>query len=680
MAMASVKLFEESGPFSTYYKGIKKQVSGDKLKNFVTLGKAEEQIKFLLDLQGVLDIKVEAAPSIKNLEKALSFKEEGNDHFRRNMFREAIQAYTKAIQYCPVDEGKPEDPKNRDYSIFFANRSAAMDGAGLYAACIHDIDVSLKFGYPKELWYKIYKRKGHAGVKLRQYLIAKDALEFALKNVGKSDIKKEKDRDNYRMRIRKQMTVFNVCKQLYNCEKFERSSTTVSGTEDRNTTISLKIRFVEDGNKKAIEVDDKDVKPEDILVALDPYVAVVNVSGGRAGGKICPHTMEKVFNPIPCNLGSEQLFCSFEARDEANKSYHQYEWSILRCLDEAKMLEKARLALRMVTNVNPDDIMKVSTTLGEHASSEVYARTLNLPLPNLSEDEILSSSLVSLFLTRCLSVSGYVKSPSKDIISAKLSQEQLEVYRILRQAVLVALHHTQQIKLYDVPKDKKGFLDEDVRTDVCGFAIYPDLQELESAGAGPECHAITWYAEKRLVITSFRTREKGQKICLVEDKSLKTKPVANDLITFRCANELCSCSFPLKENTKEKLISCPLDDCGIKTNIWERLKLIQRLKKDFSSAKEEFNKGDVDLAKDILISTIEEWDRIVVRPYREIEQLQEMLVKCLSCKLADEDRMLVEGNQFGQLVGGPKKKTNILPEDEDEEPIYSKMVEINKVK
>jgi hypothetical protein len=33
--------------------------------------------------------------------------------------------------------------------------------------------MALKFGYPRELWYKIYKRKGHAAIKMRQYLTAK---------------------------------------------------------------------------------------------------------------------------------------------------------------------------------------------------------------------------------------------------------------------------------------------------------------------------------------------------------------------------------------------------------------------------------------------------------------------------------------------------------------------------
>merc|ERR1719347_144639 len=347
-------------------------------------------MKFLLDLQGVLDIKVETAPSIKNLEKALELKEEGNDHFRRNMFREAIQSYTKAIQYCPVNESNPDDPTNKDYSIFFANRSAAMDGAGLYAACIHDIDVSLKFGYPKHLWYKIYKRKGHAGVKLRQYILAKDALEIALKNVGKSDIKKEKDRDNYRMRIRKQMTVFNVCKALYNCEKVEMTSSRLANGEESESGMSKKLKIVEDGGKKAL-VAEENIETEDVLVSIDPYVAVVNVTGGRAGGKICPYNLDKMFNPIPCPFGSEETFGSLEARDDASKGFHKYEWSVKKGLNEAKILEQPRLALRMVTQIEPSDVSKISAILGKNVKPEeslrIAANTFNLNVSNATDEE-----------------------------------------------------------------------------------------------------------------------------------------------------------------------------------------------------------------------------------------------------------------------------------------------------
>ena len=157
---------------------------------------------------------------------------------------------------------------------------------------------------------------------MKQYLVAKVALETALKNVGRSDIKKEKDRDNYRTRVRKQMTVFNVTKTLYNCEFVERAESTLAGGALEDRGMSKKLKIQEDGSKKAL-VAAEEVDVEDHLVSIDPYVAVVNVSGGRAGGKICPHTLEKMFHPVPCSFGSLQTFGTFEARDEANKSYHR---------------------------------------------------------------------------------------------------------------------------------------------------------------------------------------------------------------------------------------------------------------------------------------------------------------------------------------------------------------------
>lgn len=114
------------------------------------------------------------------------------------------------------------------------------------------VSISLSNFLYRELWYKIYKRKGHACIKMKQYLIAKEALDIALKNVGRSDIKKEKDRDAYRTRIRKQMTVFNVRKEMYNCELVERAPSFLADGQyvDRGLTTKLKIQ--EDGEKKAL--------------------------------------------------------------------------------------------------------------------------------------------------------------------------------------------------------------------------------------------------------------------------------------------------------------------------------------------------------------------------------------------------------------------------------------------
>lgn len=106
-------------------------------------------------------------------------------------------------------------------------------------------------------------------------------------------------------------------------------------------------------------------------------------------------------------------------------------------------------------------------------------------------------------------------------------------------------------------------------------------------------------------------------------------------------------------------------------------------------------KGDVSLAKDIIVPTISEWDRIIVRPYRsepdiplvpicictcicrEVDQLQALLVKCLECQIADRERDVVEGNQFGKLVT-VKHKLDVYPKEDPElEGMTSKMVQIS---
>ena len=131
-----------------------------------------------------------------------------------------------------------------------------------------------------------------------------------------------------------------------------------------------------------------------------------------------------------------------------------------------------------------------------------------------------------------------------------------------------------------------------------------------------------------------------------------------------------------QENTKEKIIACPLEDCGLKTNIWERLKLIQRLKKDFASAKLEFENSEVGVCRDILKGTIDEWDRIILRPYREVEQLQSLYLKTLVCTVADTEREFYEGNQMGMLFN-KSKKIDVFPKDEEDTGMTTKTFTLN---
>jgi len=260
------------------------------------------------------------------------------------------------------------------------------------------------------------------------------------------------------------------------------------------------------------------------------------------------------------------------------------------------------------------------------------------------------------------------------------------VFHLLSRAVLVALRHTRPIEIMEVPKSKTGILDTDIGVSVCGYGIYPDLHSLERIATGKKSDVIRWFVDKKMVLSSYKKIEAGGEVILFsqstspqKQESTTTPPSPTNMITFRCANELCQNSFPLKENTKEKIISCPLEECGLKTNIWERLKLIQRLKKDFASAKEEFSRDEVELARDIIRDTIQEWDRIIVRPYREVTQLENLYIKALQCVIGDAERLMVEGNQMGNIINN--KRNNVMPPapaegEEGQEQTTTKIVKI----
>ena len=61
--------------------------------------------------------------------------------------------YTKALMYCPFNEN--DVTKNKDFAIILANRSAALEAGNCNEGVIKDIDLAIKYGYPRELYFKV---------------------------------------------------------------------------------------------------------------------------------------------------------------------------------------------------------------------------------------------------------------------------------------------------------------------------------------------------------------------------------------------------------------------------------------------------------------------------------------------------------------------------------------------
>lgn len=140
--------FSDGSTFDLHVKKTRKAID---IKAFDALPSITDKVSFVKKNGPALAPKVTQITA--NLDKALEYKAEGNKLFKEGKAQEAMDAYTKALQHCPVDEKEPAN--NKDYAILWANRSATFDLAGLYEPTIQDIDLAFKYGYPRVLYYKV---------------------------------------------------------------------------------------------------------------------------------------------------------------------------------------------------------------------------------------------------------------------------------------------------------------------------------------------------------------------------------------------------------------------------------------------------------------------------------------------------------------------------------------------
>lgn len=98
-------------------------------------------------------------------EKALEFKTQGNEFFKKEKYVEAIECYTKAVDLNPMDPS------------YFANRAACYLGLKKYQKCIQDCDETLNLD-PK--FTKAWLRKGRSCFRLGRPEEARSCLEKAI--------------------------------------------------------------------------------------------------------------------------------------------------------------------------------------------------------------------------------------------------------------------------------------------------------------------------------------------------------------------------------------------------------------------------------------------------------------------------------------------------------------------
>ena len=143
--------------------------------------------------------------------------------------------------------------------------------------------------------------------------------------------------------------------------------------------------------------------------------------------------------PVPCKFGSNTVFSSEEARDKANNSFHQYEWSLLENFKHYGLSPAARLAFRLITVIPPKDVKKVVAELrntelkdkhGEGLSET--AKVFALPTQsNMTVDNSICVYLLINYFLECLKVGNYIATDLTDMTG--------DLVYLLARAILVRM-------------------------------------------------------------------------------------------------------------------------------------------------------------------------------------------------------------------------------------------------
>ena len=149
----------------------------------------------------------------------------------------------------------------------------------------------------------------------------------------------------------------------------------------------------------------------------------------------------------------------------------------------------------------------------------------------------------------------------------------------IHKCILIAMQHAVKMSALDIPKPG-NCENYQLTTHTFAYGIYPQLENIIWTLSFIDANCFSFRKNDRLIIQTLRKMKSGENVKVLplegKDAALNGEGVnggLNDLITFRCSGDECEVGFPLKENTKEKLIKCPM--CQKETNIWLKLKKIQ---------------------------------------------------------------------------------------------------------
>ena len=642
---------KENSLFQHWYGAISKELqrSADLTGLSAAFGRLksdEQRVAFALELpcvHKILDVRPSLCP--KSADASTQLRTEGNRLFQGKKYTRALELYTKSVLNAPSG--------GAELSLAYANRSACLFYLERYQLCLGDIDLSLEHGYPDELKYKLFDRRGKCLWKLGESREAKLAFGQAMGHLDRSRLEAKK-LDAWKKELDSEMRNCrdDSAKRKSEPEPSEPEFPRLSYGHNRQY-IAASSAFdvtVADGLGRH-PVAARDITVGDTLIIEKPYASVLLPDQTPTH---CHHCLKRVSAPVPCRQCTTVRYCSDACAQASWQSYHEVECPSLDLIHKSGIGGTGHLALRVVTKSGYAFLKHFKETLesGEDKSfgcnnSGIYDPAEYLPIFHLvthagdrAVSDLFRRTIMAVFLLKCLQRGDFFP----DATPAELSFFGGLLLRHL-QAIPCNAHEVSELELSL----------ESVATSVTveiASALYATLS-LFNHSCDP---AVTrnFYGDI-CVVRAIRCIPCGSQISdnygtlSAVSRRPERRAKLREQYYFTCCCEACEADFPLYASMAEAALPVPfkcgtcaaalslggsIDEvrcgfCEAANDLQKKRRVLERSEELCKAALDKLlAAADVQGSLPVFISHLRLLDRLVCRPWREFCNGQEALKQC----------------------------------------------------
>eukprot|EP00090_Calanus_glacialis_P007248 TRINITY_DN15692_c0_g1_i1.p1 TRINITY_DN15692_c0_g1~~TRINITY_DN15692_c0_g1_i1.p1 ORF type:complete len:671 (-),score=156.98 TRINITY_DN15692_c0_g1_i1:49-2061(-) len=539
----------------------------EKLRMFAECSTLEERINMVYqaiqshpEYKEVRNMFPEQRYKVADIDKSKQFRDKGNKLYQAKQFKEAIKTYTESAVHTVIDE----NGKSKELALALGNRSAVYFQMEDYSKCLEDLEAAMMFGYPEEMQYKLFDRKGRCQLQCDQSFEAQESLEMASLLVQKSKLK-EDDKHKFKQEIKNTMQT-KMEQDVKNTHNIAFPTILEQHPALPGLCDKIDVRYNSEQGRHSLAT--QSIEPGEVVITDSPVTWCLSFNYALTHCHHCCKPLCGAGFPSPLSRQENIMFCTLECLQTASTTYHKHEAAVpLPSLFRKEVGHGSKggydeisgtvlMALRVLTQ-KPCSFFTERNWLGDakvdYIESEVndddddsymFKTLFNMVTHHAdrSEADLLSTSMKTIFILQLLDAMNYTKLDAKHPLGPL-------IFHIL-EAIQYNTHPIDEVTKEVDPNKNVDLLE-------IGSAVFPSLASCLNHSCDPSTvrvcvgNQIALFSRKRIEVGEEVTDCYGFHYTSLSKAERQRR--IKKWFNFECHCLACSKNFPVMANLTNKM-------------------------------------------------------------------------------------------------------------------------------